>query len=155
MLDVEHVRAQLEQALVTAESFDGTTLVLRIPAYAEQGKTLRTALAALVAQDFPPERAAEITAGFDGAMEDVFCGFGRFSQAFSVTMPDGEDGGVHVVYSAALAVPDEPADPRTAAEIERLSGSAVAGRDAIPYHFEAIGPQVTSHFPAKAQQGTP
>ena len=156
VIDVEHVREDLEQSLVVVDSFDGTTLALKIPAYPDQGKTLKAALVAQVEQDFPQERAAEIAAGVNGgAMEEMFGGFGRFSQAFAVTSLGGDDDRFQITFTSALPDSPETPDAKTAAETGQLSGSGGGDRGGVLSQWKALAPQINAHFPPKTQSTVP
>ncbi|HEY5079578.1 MAG TPA: hypothetical protein VII43_07005, partial [Opitutaceae bacterium] len=147
VIDVEHVREELEQSLVAVDNFDGTTLSLKIPAYPEQGKTLKAALVAQIGQDFPAERTTEIAAAFDGSFDEMFGGFGMFSQAFTVTSLGGEDDRFQITFATTLPDPSDTPDPKTAAELGQLTGNGGGDRGGILSQWKAIAPQITSHFP--------
>ena len=144
VIDVEHVREDIEQSLVAVDSFDGTMLSLKIPAYPEQGKTLKAALDAQIAQDFPQDRAAEISAGIEGSFQEMFGRFGMLAQAYTVTSVAGEDDRFVLTFTYPFS-----------GEGGRLTESWGGDRGSLLIQWKALAPQVSSHFPAKAQPGSP
>jgi hypothetical protein len=147
VVDFEHRRAQIEQSLVTVTSFDGNTLSLSIPPFPQQGLELKNELIGQIALDFPPDRAAQIAAAFEGRMEELFCGFGKFSQSMSVSTPYADKGMISVAYSAAIPSALESVDDDTLAELGSLSGNGGFGGDSLKYFFEGIAPVVETYFP--------
>jgi hypothetical protein len=126
--------------------------VMKIPPYPDQGKTLRDAFVAQIGQDFPPDRSAQIAAAV-GSMDEMFVGFGKYAQTYTVTQSPEDQDTFQMVFTAAL--PDNGATPNTetAGEPPRLTGTS--DRSAILIYWAAIGPQVSAHFPPKPQPAAP
>jgi hypothetical protein len=84
-------KTEIESALAEKVGFDGKTLLLKIPAYPEQGEALRDAFHDQLFEDFPNGRAEQILAKAIVKLEHMFFrGFGIAEQSFSVTQnPDG------------------------------------------------------------------